>query len=155
SITRWSSGGIDYEEEAFATLLGGPLSPQDAERTEQTPSVLLLKLRARNRGANRETAHIWIGMQPAEPLNFRDNMLTAGQGLSIRAHLRLPAAAESRIESYKDGGVDTPALHVTKVLNGGEEAPILLALPFIPGLSAPEIARLRELDYASERSRVI
>src|SRR5262249_17355603 len=79
AITAGSSGRIDYEEEAFATLLNGPLSPEDPARSEQTPSVLFLKLRARNRGASGETAHIWIGMQTAEPLDFRDNLLTSSQ----------------------------------------------------------------------------
>jgi hypothetical protein len=117
--------------------------------------VLLLKLRALNHGANGATAHIWIGMKPAEPLDFSDNLLTSEQGRSVRARLRLPGGAESRLETCKDEGVDTPALHITKRLGGGAEATAYLALPFIPVLSAPEIARLRELDYASERSRVI
>ena len=53
ATATWSTDGIAYTEEGFATLLSGPLGPDDPGRNEQTPAVLMLKIRARNPAALR------------------------------------------------------------------------------------------------------
>ena len=50
AIAQWSTEGIEYREESFATLLSGPLSPDDPGRSEETPAVLMVKLAAHNPG---------------------------------------------------------------------------------------------------------
>src|SRR2546422_8554206 len=48
AAAKWSSDGVRYTEEGFATLLSGPLSSDDPGRSEETPSVLMVKLTAQN-----------------------------------------------------------------------------------------------------------
>ena len=64
ATAKWSTDGISYEEEGFATLLSGPLASDDPGRNEQTPAILMLKIRARNSGAAPATAHLWLGIDP-------------------------------------------------------------------------------------------
>jgi hypothetical protein len=155
AIARWKSGAIEYEEEAFATLLSGPLSPEDAARSEQTPAVLLMRLSARNRSDAPQTAHVWLGMDRAEPLAYADGLLTAGGGEAVRAALHLAKGATAQIASCDDSGRQMPALHILERLAPGAESASYLALPFIPGLTAAERARLKSLDFAAERKRVV
>ena len=41
--SAWNKEGLNYREEAFATLLRGPLSPVDPGRDEQTPAILMIQ----------------------------------------------------------------------------------------------------------------
>jgi hypothetical protein len=147
AIARWSSGSVEYEEEAFATLLRGPLDPADPARSEQTPAALLVRITARNRSAAAEDAHLWLGMDPEERLAFDGALLTAGEGRWVRAAVHPPQAASARLENAM--------LHLVHRLKAGEESITHLALPFIAGLDAAERRRLAELDYATERSRTV
>ena len=147
AIARWPAGNIDYEEEAFATTLSGPISSENPARSEQTPSVLLLRLRARNRGASPETAHLWLRTEPGEALAFDGSLLTADQGRSARAHVR-PFSGST-------AAADAKGLHAALALGAGEESVAFIAIPFVPGLSAEERTRLAQLDYAAERARVV
>ena len=147
ATAKWRSGNIEYEEEAFATLLEGPLSSEDAGRNEQTPAVLMVRLRASNRGTTAGTAHLWLRMASEEPLAFDGTMLTADEGRSVRAHVRrFPGSAIVMAGS---------ALHGSVQLAAGGESTAYLALPFVPGLTAGERARLAQLDYGTERRRVV
>ncbi len=154
-IARWRAGDIDYEQEAFATLLSGPLSPEDPRRSEQTPAVLMVRLRARNSSSNPREAHIWLAMRPGEPLEFSNGLLTAAGGRDVRAHVRPPAGAAVRLSACRDGKDVSPALHLRVPLGAGKSTQIDFAIPFVPGLSAPERKTLASLSYEAERNRVI
>ncbi|MEK7405611.1 MAG: hypothetical protein AAB225_10935 [Acidobacteriota bacterium] len=147
ATARWKSGNIEYEEEAFATLLSGPLSSEDTARSEQTPAVLMIRLRAANRGASEETAHLSLGMASQEALSLEGSLLTAGGGRSVRAHVRLFPGSQPAVSG--------PALRAATELAPGSDAVAYISLPFIPGLSAEERAALARLDYAAERARVV
>ncbi len=146
ATARWKTGGIEYEEEGFATMLNGPISSEDASRNEQTPAVLMIRIRARNTGPSTETAHLWLKMEPDEALALDGSFVTADAGHSTRAHLRMfPAGAV----------VPAPqGIHGTISLAAGGESVAYLAIPFIPGLTETESSRLEQLDYAAERARV-
>ena len=73
----WESEGLQYKEEAFATLLRGPHSPRDPARSEQTPAVLMLRLRASNPRAEPKTAHVWLNTDPDEELRLNGRELVA------------------------------------------------------------------------------
>jgi hypothetical protein len=146
ALARWSWGDLEYEQECLASLLWGPLSPEDPGRSEQTPAVLLMRLRARNRGATPQTSHLWISTNPVGPLAFDGTLLTADQGRSVRAALRLAPRATVQIDS---------SLHITSQLAPDQEAITYLTLPFIPGLSEQERRQLAQLDYTAERKRVL
>jgi hypothetical protein len=144
---RWKTGGVEYEEQGFATLLSGPLSSEDRSRDEQTPAVLMIEIRARNAGPESETAHLWLRMQPEEALAFDGALVTAGEGRSVRARFRtFPGGAAIA----GPGGI-----HCRVALAPGQESVAYLAIPFIPGLTAAERSQLALLDHAVERARVI
>jgi len=155
AVARWSADGLEYEEEAFATLLAGPLSPEDPGRSEQTPAVLMLRWRVRNPASAARQAHLWVAMRPPEALEFSDGFLAAAGGRDVRGHVRLPAGAQARLETCRDGPAEVPALHVQARVGGGSESVLDLAIPFIPGLSEAERRQLAALEYAAERARVV
>ena len=148
----WKQGNLEYHQESFATLLSGPLSPDDAGRSEQTPAVLLMRLRIRNTGTTRETAHLWLGTRPDGTLTWKNGLLLCG--VDTRAAISLPGGA-AKIVTANDGQSEMPALHATPPVAPGAETTVTIALPFIPGLTATEQAALRKLDFNAERTRVI
>jgi len=155
ALARWSTDGMDYSEEGFATLLSGPLDPEDAGRSEQTPAVLMLKLTASNPGHQPGISHVWMGTDPAEPLRFEEGELTAGDGQWVRARLRLPESSRATLAAMSDGQNKLQGIHVEIPLGPGESKVLYLSLPFIPGLTPGERARLAALDYDTERTRVV
>ena len=56
----WNHEGLIYQEEAFATLLEGPLSPYDVHRDEQTAAILMVKLNISNPTNEERTANVWL-----------------------------------------------------------------------------------------------
>ncbi len=155
AIASWSSGGIQYSEEGFATLLSGPLSPHDPGRSEETPAVLMLKLIARNTGTAAMTSHIWLAIEPEESLKFQRNELVTQDGRLVRAALRLPPSARSVLDVVPDGNQKPEALHIEVPLKAGEQSSIIISLPFIPRLTATQNKRLLALDYRAEHDRVV
>ncbi len=145
---RWTSDSIDYEQESFATLLSGPLSPEDPGRGEQTPAVLLMRIRARNASRIVRASHLWLGTEPAEPLAFSHGLLTADDGRSVRMSVVLAPGAEAALAP----GL---GLHVIAQIEPGRDSVTYLALPFIPGLDDAQQAALKRIDFGSERARVL
>jgi hypothetical protein len=155
ATATWSTGGIDYNEEGFATLLSGPLDPEDPGRKEQTPAVLMLKIRARNPGSASATAHLWLATDSAESVAFENGELLARGGQLVRAHVRFPESAGVSVGEVADGPKKLQGIHAAISLGGGEEESILVSLPFVPRLSSAERQQLAELKYDDERTRVI
>ena len=146
ATARWSSGGIEYEQETFATTLTGPLSSEDPARSEQTQAVLMMRIRAHNAGAspNRPTY--------GSVCNRRNSLhtfavLTADDGRSTRAHVRPFTGGEAA----SDGKV----VHAAITLPPGGDSVAFLTIPFMPGLTAEERSWLMQLDYSAERARVV
>ncbi len=152
-LAEWKQDGLEYRQEAFATLLSGPLGPDDPGRSEQTPAVLLMRLRVKNTGTAAAKAHIWMALSPDRKLEWKNGLLVSGS--DVRAAVRLPKGAVAKVESCQEGETTAPALHAERPMAAGEETVVLVAIPFIPGLSASERARLEKLDYDGERARVI
>lgn len=155
AIAAWRSAGIDYTEEGLATLLSGPLSPDDPERSEETPAVLMLKMIARNPGSRAAVAHIWLGVSPAEQTTFDGSELLAGGGEFVRARVNLPREARAMAAAVPDGVQKLQGLHIEIPLTARSQQNLYFALPFVPRLTSAERARLAVLDYATERSRVL
>jgi hypothetical protein len=155
ATARWTTDSLDYLEEGFATLLSGPLGPDDPQRNEQTPAVLMLKISVRNPGPATANSHLWLATDPAEELSYRHNILLAGDGQLIRARVRLPEPARAVLASIHEGAKTLQGIHVEMPLRAGEEQTVFISLPFIPRLSPPERARLASLDYDKARTRVL
>lgn len=151
----WSTDGISYDEEGFATLLSGPLGPDDPGRNEQTPAILMLKIRARNPGTRLATEHFWLATDPAESVSFEKGDLLAHDGQLVRAHVSFPESALVSLGDVVDGNKGLQGIHAEISLKGGEEKIVLVSLPFVPRLSPTERQQLEQLNYDHERTRVI
>src|SRR5437667_2145557 len=155
AVAKWTAENIEYVEEGFATLLSGPLAPNDSGRSEETPAVLMIKLAARDPAANRATAHLWLATEPDETVTFKEGELLAGNGELVRARLRLPGSARVSTAQVSDGTKTFNGVHIEVPLDAGEESSAVIALPFVPRLMPAERAQLGGLDYDVERARVV
>ncbi len=155
ATATWSTDGVQYTEESFATLLSGPLAPDDPGRSEQTPAVLMLKLTAHNPSSEPALSHLWLATDPDEQLSYENSRLVAGGGQLVRARLVLPGSARASLATVPEGAKSLHGVHVEIGLGPKAEHSICIYLPFIPRLSDAERDRLAELDYDSERARVV
>ncbi len=151
----WTTDGIEYREEGFATLLSGPLGPDDPQRNEQMPAVLMLKVTARNPGAAAAVSHLWLATDPDEELSFREGELVNADGQLVRARVRLAESNPILSVAVPDGAKTLHGIHAEIPLRAGEAKSLFLSLPFIPRLTPQERARLAKLDYEQERARVV
>jgi hypothetical protein len=141
----WDNDGLRYSEEAFATLLRGPLSPGDPARSEQTPAVLMLRVTVYNSGTAGRGAHLWIDTQPAEELKLEGTRLYG-------AGRRLRALFDS--EGGPPPTLDANRAHVSFPVPPGARQSITIKLPFVPDLSAGDEADLERLSYLGQRTSV-
>jgi hypothetical protein len=155
ATARWTTDSIDYIEEGFATLLSGPLGPDDPQRNEQTPAVLMLKVTVRNPGPAAATSHLWLATDPAEELSFRHEELLAGDGQLVRARVRWPESAQASLAPVPEGAKTLQGIHAEIPLRAGQDQTVFISLPFIPRLSPQERRRLASLDYDQVRTRVL
>jgi hypothetical protein len=123
--TEWQTESIGYREEAYATMLDAPLD--DAHLRGDEPSVLLLRLNARNLEAERAEAQVWLQVSAPERMVLKDGLLlgTANEkGTYASPRLRASlSAAEGTLEIRElppsaGANVETP-----KPLNREEENP--------------------------------
>ncbi|MCC7499442.1 MAG: hypothetical protein IT160_17810 [Bryobacterales bacterium] len=149
----WEKDGLKYRQEAFATLLSGPLGPDEAGRSEQTPAVLLMRLRVKNPQQRAAAAHWWLAVNPGGPVAWENGLLVA-QG-DVRAAAQPPSGSQARVEMCADGDRRLAALHIERLVQPDGEAVATVAIPFIPGLTGAERKQLKQLDYDGERARVI
>ena len=150
---KWESEGLRYTEEAFATLLRGPLSPDDPARNEQTPAVLMLRVNASNPAATPETAHLWISNDPNETLSVAGNLIS-GSG-KLRAQVEDSTGAKMQPASIPVSGAETQGILVSFEVRPGSTESVVIKLPFVSDLAVDQAGDLARLQYDSERSRVI
>ena len=155
ATAKWTTEGIEYTEEGFATLLSGPLGPDDPQRSEETPGVLMLKLTMHNPGSSSAAAHLWLASSPAEKVTYENNELHAGDGQLLRARVRWPEGAKVAPAGVPDEKQELEGVHAELALGPGETQTASIDLPYIPRLTADEAKRLANLDYNVERERVV
>jgi hypothetical protein len=139
---RWQRDGLAYTEEAFATLLRGPLSPGDADRSEQTPAILMVRLTAENRSGVERTGRLWLTLAPEAALIVK--------GTHIEAASQLRAVLDTTGAQPQGNSVRL----AFPVPAGGSKS-VVLKLPFVSDLGASGAEELEKLDYDQQRSRVI
>ncbi|MGA2628711.1 MAG: hypothetical protein ABSG54_00735 [Terriglobia bacterium] len=154
ATATWAQDGVNYSEEGFATLLTGPLAPDDPGRSEQTPAVLMLKLTAENPAAQPGVATIWLATDPSEQLVFDKGELVTVDRQLVRARLHLPESARVALTGVPEGVESLIGVKITVPLGSKERRDLLISIPFIPRLTDAERQRLAELDYPAERARV-
>ncbi len=148
-IVRWNQDGLSFYEEAFATLLKGPLSPYDAQRSEQTPAILVVRLRIANPTDQVKTAHVWLRPDRLNSMVLQGALILdkMGDNLFVRAHVSAPPGASAVV----DGG----AVHHTFVVPAHQSTAMSIRAPFVGDLAGNDVAKIAALDEQRERDRVI
>jgi hypothetical protein len=149
--TNWETDGVQYRQEAFATLITGFADPWSLTGGES--AVAMIEATATNPGTGPQKAYVWLHIAPEEALSLDDGALHGGtdryrllveQDSGTVAVRRLPAAAS----------IHGNALLWTADLKPGEKASVRLRIPFRTFSTAAEIAAARSLDYTGERGKV-
>ncbi len=156
-INRWRNEGLIFEQEAFATLLNGPLSPSDPQRSEQTPSILMMKLTIANPSSEPKNAHLWLAGNQALSGICADNdfiMDTVDGRKVIRCHFLAPASAGSEILALNPGASLRNAFHQTIPIDANDAQIVYFYFPFVGDLTAQSQAAIRSLSYENEKEKI-
>ena len=148
-IVRWNHEGLSFYEEAFVTLLDGPLSPYDSQRSEQTPAILMLRLRISNPTDAARTAHIWLKPDRLYDMVLQDAFILdkVGENRFLRMHVDAPDGAIAAIEEG--------AIHHKLPIAAHQSTEMTLRVPFVGDLSAEDGARIAALGYEGQRDRLV
>ena len=155
----WESDGLKFKEEAFTTLLRGPLSPRDPARSEQTPAVMMLRLQASNPSPQPRTAHIWLNTDPGEDLRLNGRELVAmGNTKGAYKTPIIRAVVESDLPPTMDmlpGTEGNNAAHFSFIVQPGASQAIVLKLPFVSDINSTDSQEIQHLNYDAQRARVL
>ncbi|MGQ9648631.1 MAG: hypothetical protein ACUVXJ_00805 [Phycisphaerae bacterium] len=161
-INRWERDGLQYEQESFATLLKGPLDPNDPGRNEQTPAVLMMKLTARNPGFEPRASQLWFQTKPDSPFEITGKRIIAKLGDApektgriLRAIIVCPSGTKMRLERVEK--LPSEAVNVVTCpfeVPAGETQTFYLSLPFVSDVAGADADTLETLSYDAERKRV-
>jgi len=148
-IVRWNHDGLSFSEEAFVTLLEGPLSPYDSQRSEQTPAILMLRLRISNPTDAAKTAHIWLKPDRLHDMVLREAFVLdkIDGNTFVRAHLDAP---KGTVAAMEEG-----AIHHKLPIAAHQSTVMTIRVPFVGDLTAKDGARIAALDYEAQRNRVV
>lgn len=148
----WHHEGLIFHEEAFATLMEGPLSPDDAGRSEQTPAILMMKLDVSNPSSQAKTAHVWLKGSGIDHIQFRDLAIFDRRDGNdyLRATIKAPDGVTLSSAKLSGGEVE-----LCLEIGPNQSAPLYISFPFVGDLTEKDKERIVSLDYLSERQRVI
>ncbi len=136
-ISEWLDREIEYTQTAFAALLDGPMTGQDARRGDEDV-VFFLRFRIRNTTHGCKRARLLLAIAPQEQLRVQEGLLLA-EGRVAPAE---PVARQWKVQRYA-----TPVLRAAATAGKGS----LSAVPFAdqPGASqAVTTAMAYEVDLA-------
>jgi hypothetical protein len=155
--SRWRQNNLLYDEEAFATFLYGPLSPNDPERNEQTPAILMVELAISNPTPHSQTAHVWLhGKEGINNIVNQNGLILdqIGGDQFIRCFIKCSNS------KFKDRQIIDTTSNVRIIereieLKPNSSETLHFYFPFVGDLPARYQSQLASLDYTSERNRVI
>jgi hypothetical protein len=161
-INRWEHEGLRYEQESFATLLEGPLDPNDPARNEQTPAVLMIKLTAKNHGTAAVASQFCFQTSPDSPLELAGKRVIAKLGTEqekarqvLRAAITCPSGTSMKVERLENlPSESTNAVTCPFKVPAGGTQTFYIALPFVSDVAGDDVEKLEALKYDTERSRV-
>ena len=148
----WTHEGLLYQEEGFATLLEGPLSPYDVHRDEQTPAILIIKINISNPSNEERTGHIWLKAESLDQPTLKDLfVMDRINGKSyIRAKIKLPEGT-----SFSDLKIVQKAVDLPFIVPANQSVNLYLSVPFVGDLTDSSMGKISSLDYFTERQRVV
>lgn len=148
----WNHEGLIYQEEGFVTLMEGPLSPENKQRSEQTPAILMVKLDISNPTTKDQTAHVWLKANSLERPMLQDLFVMDEMNGNnyIRVKIKLPKEAMQNEVRMVENAVDMPF-----VIPASESVTLYISVPFVGDLNEDSKVKISNLDYHTERQRVI
>lgn len=141
---RWENEGLRYDQEAYATLLRGPLSPTGSGRDEETPAILMMRLAATNSTRSARKAEIWLSVDGGGILTVSGKSVY-GNGKLIAELGENPGAVETKAHS----------VHISFDVPPSGSNAVVFKLPAVSDLNASDIDVLNRLHYSSERQQLI
>ncbi len=143
----WRDEGFGWDEEAFATPLRGPLSPYDPARSEDTPSVLLLRISARDLTSSQEVVVLWLSTDESGSPRVSGNRLFSGD--TLRAVFSGASCSVATLPRSQRRG-----LKCSWAIAPGESKAVVLKLPAVTDLGESDIRATEKLDFVEQRDRV-
>jgi hypothetical protein len=143
---RWTKDNFAWSEEAFATPLRGPLSPQDPGHSEKTPAALLLRVTVENQSQLHRNAVFWMAPDSDGPLRVSGHRVFSGEVLR--------ATLDGFGELTRLPNTEQLAVRLSSDLAPGEKHSFVFKLPALTDLSSEEVDQLDALDYDSQKDRV-
>ncbi|HOW70358.1 MAG TPA: hypothetical protein PKY77_07130 [Phycisphaerae bacterium] len=162
-INRWEHQGLQFEQEAFATLLSGPLDPNDVARSEQTPAICMVRLQVTNPGSQPKKATVWLTLSPEEHFSLHQGgMLATGtndksyQPHRLRAVIPPLQAPAARIRVASPDNLDRGQNSILAQFDvaPGKTEQLHVRIPFVSDIPTQQVDRLAAMDYTRERERV-
>ncbi len=149
---NWNHEELIYNEEAFATLLNGPLSPYDPNRNEQTASVMMIKLRISNPTMQNKVSHVWIKGEPFHKLKLQGSFVMDEQNDTsyIRSLIKLSKEAQ-----YSEIAIKNGAIYLPIKIPANQEVSVYIFIPFVGDLTDESKKEFLTLDFEKERQRVV
>ena len=155
-INQWNKDGFHYDETSFATLLSGSLDPNDPQRSEQTPSILMSSIWIQNTSSEDRQATIRLTIEPTEQLHVENNLVFAVSNSEEKYDIpRLRAMIRTSSGNNAQLSLSSPNA-VSAIINvsAKEKEQVSLLIPFVSDLNQSEIEQLKKLDYVSEEKKV-
>lgn len=153
----WNHDGLLFDEEAFVSFAGNkPLSPFDPGRDEFTPAILMMQLKVSNPSLNSKTAHLWLqGNQALTGIALEDGFIfdQVEGDRYIRCFSKNTTGDALKAETFREG--DKQGIHYEFEIGAGSSETFYFYFPFIGNLTASDQSVFSELDYTSERTRVV
>lgn len=152
--TLWQSEGIEYQEQAYATMLEAPLDDLGLRGDE--PSLLFLRLSARNNISNPVQARVWFHVNPSEQLELKNGMLFGtGNEHGPYARPRLRAALDAGEGTFEvrdlppESPYGGPAVLWTVSLPGQGSKVLDVKIPFRTMELVADQERVRRAQFAT------
>ncbi|MCK3685570.1 hypothetical protein [Maribellus sp. YY47] len=153
----WNDKGLLFNEEAFVTFPENkPLSPFDPNRDEFTPAILMVQMKVSNPSLNAQKAHLWLqGNQALNDITLEDGyVFDQKDGTKyIRCYTKKSNENAIKAETFNAG--NKQGIHYEFELGAGSSGTFYFCFPFIGNLTAAEKNIFSNLDYSSERTRVV
>jgi hypothetical protein len=153
--TRWLSGDLVYEQEAFAGVLGADLNSGPPVQADD-PTLAFLRIRIVNNASAARRARLKLTSE-AQPRDARasalrlrvdrDLVLGSYEGRELVRYL-----LDSRGAGSLSSAGDDVIYEIE--MGGRQEHTVFVKLPFVAPVDAKEIEQLRSLDYERERESV-
>jgi hypothetical protein len=180
--SRWLDREIEYEQTAFAGLLNGAMTGQDARRGDEDV-VAMLRFVIRNTTRGDKCARLWIAIAPQEQIDVQDDDSSATHVIAALGRVvpAEPVARDWKVQPYETAylrcvvdtrgrgnlaavpyGDEAGASHALYtaalyevVLGEGESHTVFLSVPFVTLTRHQDWQHVAALDFHAKLDDVV